>query len=632
MKAIILIFALAVIAAGAAAPNLFVPPAGIEDRGLKPLAIPRVWRVIPGPSVPRMVRGRVSQGLRKLGFGEGAAGFELRMIIRKRISPSGQGYLLDLASRPDRVLLVGDDERGLWYGAQTFLDLLAGARGELPRLVIRDRPDIALRMFHQQGLDKGYVAGDRWTVEDLKSHVPRLIDAASRARLTTLYLAMEAGWINEADGELGAGIDPVMKELVRYGKNRMVDVMISVEFCGMPRRNQVEEAFRRIRAGGITAGGAHRLASGIRRPLCPVADRQYYLKAIRRALSWRPWSVAVSFNDFPPNRCEACRQAYGTPDIRSSGPAMADIANDVQRVMREAGCDAPLYFLPPFYGAPHWERAPNALPGLVSKGPRGMVVFITGHPDLPQPKALSEQYGARFNYWLNLTSNSARDKKIWFPVDDIDNPGKEASLRGRPGAEVLFNLGAWPGPHMLSAMMGGLWLWNGKAAAGRETLEKCARELFGPAAAPLVSRYAALVPWPVVWESLGRNIVEHVKGRQGLEAWMQTWERSRLQAVEAGAIARRIAGAGGAEARELGQLLEWNAERIRQDYQIARLLGGHALSGGVAEIDPLRAALRHLEVFIAGSPVIANDPKDAEVIARGFRNLAEFALAGTRNP
>ena len=138
----------------------------------------------------------------------------------------GQGYALDLR-RPDRAVIAGDGPLGAAYGVRQFLDLLPGG---LPRAWVRDYPDFETRLVHQQGFDKGYGAGDHWSLADFEHDVPRYLDFVSAARFTALCLNLEAGWVNQLHGR------PVLARLIERARAGMTDIVISLEYAGMPDR------------------------------------------------------------------------------------------------------------------------------------------------------------------------------------------------------------------------------------------------------------------------------------------------------------------------------------------------------------------------------------------------------------
>jgi hypothetical protein len=415
----------------------------------------------------------------------------------------GQGYIIDLTSA-DGAVIAGDDPLGVWYGASTFLDLLKQRGHQLPRLVIRDHPDTAFRMFHVHGFDKGYGAGDRWTAQDLQTEVFRFIDTASQARMTDMYLTFEAGWINEADRELKVDVDEILGKIIRYGEARRVGIVVELEYAGMEDKAAADRVFRQIRRFEISGAQAQKEVSDLRRPLSPVTQNDYYLKAVRRVFALKPAGLVISFNDFPARECAECRRVYGTDNVLYNGKALAKIARDTDAIRQRLAPDAKLYFLPRFYGLPHWKAHPDALPDLIANSPRSMSPIITGDEDMPYIAALREKYGTQFTFWQNLTSNHMKDKKTWFPVAEF------GSAEGKPRPSVILNLGAPPDPQVLSILMGGAWLWNRRDFQSDEMLEESARLIFGPEAAPLIRSYGSLISQPVMWESLGRNIVERV--------------------------------------------------------------------------------------------------------------------------
>jgi hypothetical protein len=479
-------------------------------------------------------------------------------------------------------------------------------------------PDFAVRMLHQQGYDKGYGAGDRWTAADLEHDIPPLIDAASKGGYTTVFLNLEAGWINEAGSLLGVDLDAIFSRLIRYSNDRHVGLLIAVEYAGMEDKRASDAAFRQVRLFQISGAEARKKVSELRRPLCPINEGDYYLKAIRRALGWHPAALAVSFDDFPATHFDACRQRYGNGDIRFLGKALGKIATDVANLAHESSAATAVYILPRFYGIPHWKSHPDALPDLLATSPASVSVIIAGDPDEPYLKPLEAKHPQRFTFWFNLTSNHMKEKKVWFPTEELAAVQPFEKLRGKPGAKVIVNFGSPPEPQQISIVMSGRWLASRQNYDGKRALAEAARDLLGEKAGALAQQYARLLPWNMIRESLGWTVLDHLKDRARLPDQIGKWRDAEVAAREAVSVASAIGG-------QTGHLLVLNAERIQRDYGVAQLVGKVALDPSGSNRDALNSAVRGLEEFIQRYPVIANDVKDAEVVSRGLRFFQEYA-------
>ena len=92
--------------------------------------------------------------------------------------PRGHRLTIDVSG----IEVVGHDDAGVFHGRQTIRQLLAGARGGLPHLVIEDHPDLAVRGYM---LD---VSRDRVpTMAELR----KLIDRLASLKINQLQLYTE---------------------------------------------------------------------------------------------------------------------------------------------------------------------------------------------------------------------------------------------------------------------------------------------------------------------------------------------------------------------------------------------------------------------------------------------------------
>ena len=544
----------------------------------------------------------------------------------------GQGYLLDMKTLPNKVVIAGDDRRGVWYGLHTFLQVLSRAQKfpSIPRVTIQDHPEIDVRGVHVQGYDKGYGAGNRWTVQDLVHKVPELIDDAARARLTFVRLHFEAGWINEVDQRLGVDLDEIMNELIEYGKEKMVDLMVEVEYSGLPGKSGATQAIDKLYAA-LEPEGRGASVNEWREPLCPLEDRRYYLQAVRRALSWKPWALDVSFNDHARIECPTSQEVYGTGDITFHGEALADLANEVEVLREEQAPGTRLYFLPRFYGGIHWERHPGVLSSFLSEVPETLTMITTANARHDSLQAMREKYDLEFMSWVNTTSNHAKGMKTWFPVFEFrtgTRVDRTQGLQGQPGSKVIFNLGAPPEPSALSAMMAGAWTWNDYSRKSAAMLEKAAERLYGREAAPLVRKYGELITWPVVRNSIGRNIRDRLKDSKELSADMKRWKDNREQAVQAVEVAEQFAELlPDQEKHSVAIPMLLSAKRIQYDYELALRLGGVLQNGTTENIKRLKQHLSTFRAFMREEYyAVPNDVKNAEVRARGLRQLQDYAM------
>ncbi len=150
----------------------------------------------------------------------------LRLELRPGAAAAGtkpaigrQAYLIELS--PARVTVTGNDQPGLFYGVQSFLQLLrsgVGARASLPEGRIEDWPDLELREMH-------------W---DTKHHQDRLetmkeyLDRASEFKINAVGWEIEDKFAyrkHPAIGAPGAFSADQVRELVAYARARHIEII-----------------------------------------------------------------------------------------------------------------------------------------------------------------------------------------------------------------------------------------------------------------------------------------------------------------------------------------------------------------------------------------------------------------------
>ena len=131
-----------------------------------------------------------------------------------------QGYLLTILG--DGIRLVGHDEAGIFYGAQTLLQIARRhrARGRLPRLVVRDRPDLLHRGV-QLDVSRRRIP----TMESLKL----LVDRLAHLKVNQLQLYTEHTFAYRNHPEVWRGYSPLtgeeVLELDQYCRERFVELV-----------------------------------------------------------------------------------------------------------------------------------------------------------------------------------------------------------------------------------------------------------------------------------------------------------------------------------------------------------------------------------------------------------------------
>lgn len=109
--------------------------------------VPAQWQVVPTASVPQHVLTAIAeaapQRTEKAAFKLhlGVAGDKAMRRYKKAVPAHAEGYLLQVT--PEGATIVGADDRGLYYGVQTLLQMMA--EGKLEVCQITDWPDVAFR-------------------------------------------------------------------------------------------------------------------------------------------------------------------------------------------------------------------------------------------------------------------------------------------------------------------------------------------------------------------------------------------------------------------------------------------------------------------------------------------------------
>ena len=130
-----------------------------------------------------------------------------------------QAYILDL--NPDKIIIHGNDRAGLFYGIQTFIQLLSSKKSDsltLPICRIEDWPEFELREIH-------------W---DTKHHQDRLETLKGYLDRLAEYKINAVGWEIEDKfayqrhpviGAPGAFTKEQIQELVQYAKERYIEII-----------------------------------------------------------------------------------------------------------------------------------------------------------------------------------------------------------------------------------------------------------------------------------------------------------------------------------------------------------------------------------------------------------------------
>ncbi len=155
-----------------------------------------------------------------------------------------QGYLLKIM--PDVVEITGNDEAGLFYGVQSFLQLLRrNAVGEyiLPESTIRDWPSLQLRFVHWD------TKHHQKRMETLK----RLIDWHAFFKVNMIGFELEDKYEYPSHpiiGAPGAYTKAEMQELTRYALERHIQIVPVIQSPAHMAYVLKHEEFAHLRSDG----------------------------------------------------------------------------------------------------------------------------------------------------------------------------------------------------------------------------------------------------------------------------------------------------------------------------------------------------------------------------------------------
>jgi hexosaminidase len=136
---------------------------------------------------------------------------------------SRQAYQLKIA--PNRIDIIGNDDPGLFYGVQTFLQLLRrGTRGNLllPVCTIEDWPSSQLRFLHW----------DTKHHQDRIETLKRYLDWSARFKINMIGFELEDKFeypSNPIIGAPGAFTTAQLQEIVNYGLDRHIQVVPQIQ-------------------------------------------------------------------------------------------------------------------------------------------------------------------------------------------------------------------------------------------------------------------------------------------------------------------------------------------------------------------------------------------------------------------
>ena len=190
------------------------------------------WKVIPeNPAREKSTMGLITKarqlyGLNFSGNGTGQIALKVSNNAVTGISNpqcSGQAYRIKI--QKDKVIIEGNEEAGLFYGVQSFLQLLkpvSEGRFNLPAGIITDWPDLELRFIHWD------TKHHRDRMETLK----RYIDWSAYFKINAIAFEIEDKYEYPSHPVIGgpnAFTKEEMQELTKYALDRFIQLVPNVQ-------------------------------------------------------------------------------------------------------------------------------------------------------------------------------------------------------------------------------------------------------------------------------------------------------------------------------------------------------------------------------------------------------------------
>ncbi|MEN8230849.1 MAG: beta-N-acetylhexosaminidase [Bacteroidota bacterium] len=190
------------------------------------------WQILPEKSAShKMTEGLIKRaqelhGLDFSGIGSGQIELKIRKDAVAGISDpecSGQAYRITIGQ--ERIIIEGNDEVGLFYGIQSFLQLLKPLSDgifHLPAGTITDWPDLELRVIHWD------TKHHRERMETLK----RYIDWSAYFKINAIAFEIEDKYEYPTHPVIGgpnAFSREEMNELTRYALDRFIQLIPNVQ-------------------------------------------------------------------------------------------------------------------------------------------------------------------------------------------------------------------------------------------------------------------------------------------------------------------------------------------------------------------------------------------------------------------
>ncbi|MGJ8455508.1 beta-N-acetylhexosaminidase [Pseudothermotoga sp. U03pept] len=170
-------------------------------------------------TIASLLKSELAKYGRNFSFtGFGGSDAVIKLIIEPSTVSSSQGYKIKITR--DNVVIIAKTNRGLFYGLQTFKQLVREYGCKIPAMVIEDEPDFKNRGFM---LD---VSRDRIpNMQTLKA----LIDLLAELKYNEFQLYFEHTFAYEGHERVWKGYSPFtaqeILELDRYCKDRFIELV-----------------------------------------------------------------------------------------------------------------------------------------------------------------------------------------------------------------------------------------------------------------------------------------------------------------------------------------------------------------------------------------------------------------------
>lgn len=148
--------------------------------------------------------------------------FVSKEIINITNEVGQEGYILEVF--PDSIVIVANDPRGVFYGAQTLFQLASKKENKIviPAVKVIDYPNLKIRGAHIAGLPGG--------IEGVKAK----LDYLAALKMNMIVFEEDAFWeLNKDSFNLGRTNKAVFKELFNYARERHIEPVPELQSFGI---------------------------------------------------------------------------------------------------------------------------------------------------------------------------------------------------------------------------------------------------------------------------------------------------------------------------------------------------------------------------------------------------------------